>query len=279
MRWIARVVLLTSVAAVAAGVGFAVAGDGSHSASAHGNRSHGPFGFSKVVFLSHVNTVGMPIFPGDPPFELETLFTVENDGFKLNKMTIGEHSGTHWGAPCHFNAGERCAEDMAPEDFFHPAAIVDARRQSAKDPDYALTVADLKRFERKHGRIPRNAVVVMWTGWQERWDDPDGVLQRGRGRRHALPGHLGGGDAVADRQPASSAASGSTRTASTRAPTRRTRRTRSSSRGTASTSRTWAAWSRCPRTAAGSSSAASGTRADRARPRPSSGSCREEVKR
>ena len=172
MRWIARVVLLTSVAAVAAGVGFAVAGDGSHSASAHGNRSHGPFGFSKVVFLSHVNTVGMPIFPGDPPFELETLFTVENDGFKLNKMTIGEHSGTHWGAPCHFNAGERCAEDMAPEDFFHPAAIVDARRQSAKDPDYALTVADLKRFERKHGRIPRNAVVVMWTGWQERWDDP-----------------------------------------------------------------------------------------------------------
>jgi hypothetical protein len=74
MRWIARVVLLTSVAAVAAvaaGVGFAAAGDGSHSASGHGKRSHGPFGFSKVVYLSHVNTVGMPIFPGDPPLELE----------------------------------------------------------------------------------------------------------------------------------------------------------------------------------------------------------------
>jgi kynurenine formamidase len=172
MRWIARVVLLTSVAAVAAGVGFAAAGDDSHSASAHGKRSHGPFGFGKVVFLSHVNTVGMPIFPGDPPFELETLFTVENDGFKLNKMTIGEHSGTHWGAPCHFNDGEPCADQMDAKDFFHPAAVVDARRQTAKDPDYALTVADLKRFERKHGRIPRNAVVVMWTGWQERWGDP-----------------------------------------------------------------------------------------------------------
>ena len=154
MRWIARVFVLTSVAAVAAGAGFALAGDDSQSAAAHRNPAKGPFGFSKVVFLSHVNTVGMPIFPGDPDFELETLFTVENDGFKLNKMTIGEHSGTHWGAPCHFNAGERCAEDMAAEDFFHPAAIVDARKQSAKDPDYALTVADLKRFERKHGRIP-----------------------------------------------------------------------------------------------------------------------------
>ena len=133
MSWMARVVVLTSVAAVAAGAGFALASDDSQSAAAHG-RSNGPFGFSKVVFLSHVNTVGMPIFPGDPDFELETLFTVENDGFKLNKMTIGEHSGTHWGAPCHFNAGARCAEGMAAEDFFHPAAIVDARRQSARTP-------------------------------------------------------------------------------------------------------------------------------------------------
>src|SRR5262245_18201440 len=172
MRWMTRVVVLTSVAAVAAGAGFALAGGDSHSASAHRNPAKGPFGFSKVVFLSHVNTVGMPIFPGDPDFELETLFTVENDGFKLNKMTIGEHSGTHWGAPCHFNAGERSAEDIAAEDFFHPAVIVDARKQSAQDPDYALTVADLKLFERKHGRIPANAMVVMWTGWQARWHDP-----------------------------------------------------------------------------------------------------------
>jgi len=177
MRWMARVVLLAAVAAVAAGAGFALAGGDSHSAAAH-NRSNGPFGFGKVVFLSHVNTVGMPIFPGDPDFELETLFTVENDGFKLNKMTIGEHSGTHWGAPCHFNAGERCAEDMAPEDFFHPAVVVDARRQSAKDPDYALTVGDLTRFERKHGRIPKNAIVVMWTGWQDRWDDPEAFFNQ-----------------------------------------------------------------------------------------------------
>lgn len=187
MSWITRVALLTTVTAVAAGAGFVLGGGEPQPASAHGRQS-GPFGFKKVVFLSHVNTVGMPIFPGDPDFELETLFTVENDGFRLNKMTIGEHSGTHWGAPCHFNVGERCAEDMAAEDFFHPAAVVDARRQAAKDPDYALTVADLKRFERKHGRIPRNAIVVMWTGWQERWDDPDAYLNAdGEGVLH-FPG-------------------------------------------------------------------------------------------
>ena len=73
---------------------------------------------------------------------------------------------------------------MAPEDFFHPAVVVDARSQSRRSADYALTVTDLKRFEERHGRIPDNAMVIMWTGWQERWDDlnptsnqdSDGVL-------------------------------------------------------------------------------------------------------
>jgi kynurenine formamidase len=164
--------LISSLTAVAAGAGFLAAGGGP-GAGAAGSAAAGPFGFSGVVYLSHVNTLDMPIFPGDPKFRLRTLFTVEKDGFRLNLMSIGEHSGTHWGSPCHFNLGERCAEDMAPEDFFHPAVVVDARRQSEANADYALTVADLQAFERDHGRIPDNAIVVMWTGWQERWSDPE----------------------------------------------------------------------------------------------------------
>ena len=136
-------------------------------------------GFDKVVYLSHINKPGMPIFPGDPKFQLRTLYTVEEDGFRLNFAGLGEHSGTHWGAPCHFNASERCAEDMAPKDFFHPAVVVDARSQSRRNPDYALTVADLKRFEERHGRIPDDALVIMWTGWQERWISPESYFNVG----------------------------------------------------------------------------------------------------
>ncbi|HET6657208.1 MAG TPA: cyclase family protein [Gaiellaceae bacterium] len=162
--------LLLTVAA--AGIGYAAAAD-SPSPRVAKHASRAPFGFDRVVYLSHVNTLDMPIFPGDPPFRLRTLFTVENDGFRLNYMKIGEHTGTHWGAPCHFNEGQRCAEDMNARDFFHPAVVIDARKQSAANVDYALTVDDLRAFEHRYGRIPDNAMVVMWTGFQDRWDDPE----------------------------------------------------------------------------------------------------------
>src|SRR3546814_6666758 len=69
----------------------------------------------------------------------------------------GEHTGTHWGAPAHFEDGGLTADQLSPEDLFLPAVKVDVREQAAADPDYAVTVDDLTRWERRHGRIPRGA--------------------------------------------------------------------------------------------------------------------------
>lgn len=126
-----------------------------------------------IVFLSHVNTPDMPIFPGDPAPVFEDTFTVANDGFALQTVTIGDHSGTHWGAPCHFNEGEACAESMAADDFVHPTAVIDIRSQVAANPDYALSIDDIKRYERRHGKIRKDAMVIAWTGWDQYWTDPD----------------------------------------------------------------------------------------------------------
>ena len=35
-----------------------------------------PFGFTRIVFLSHVITVGGPTFPGDPPVEIRPAATI-----------------------------------------------------------------------------------------------------------------------------------------------------------------------------------------------------------
>src|SRR5919202_1157288 len=87
-------------------------------------------GLSHAVFLSHVNNPArIPGFPGDPAFTLTTAFTVPRDGYYLQDVHEGEHTGTHYSAPCHFHTHARCANRLTPGDFILPAVIVDVRDQ------------------------------------------------------------------------------------------------------------------------------------------------------
>jgi kynurenine formamidase len=152
------------------------------------NAAGKPFPLDRLtlVSLSHVNDPTMTsVFPGDLPFELETIATIENDGFYLQYVREGEHTGTHWGAPGHFHAGEPLADDLDLEDLFRPAVKIDVRDKCRDNGDYALTVDDVKAWERRYGRIPDESVVIMWTGWESRWGtdawfnrDSDGVMHQ-----------------------------------------------------------------------------------------------------
>lgn len=140
----------------------------------------------RIVSLSHVNDPALtPIFPGDPEFSLETAFTVADDGFYLQYVKEGEHTGTHWGAPAHFQEGGLTADQLDPEDLFLPAVKIDIRDRAAADADYAVTVADLQNWEAVNGAIPSGAAVILWTGWASRWGtdayanaDADGVTHQ-----------------------------------------------------------------------------------------------------
>jgi kynurenine formamidase len=126
--------------------------------------------FHRVVFLSHVNDPARtPVFPGDPEFTLTTAFTVPEDGFYLQYVQEGEHTGTHWAAPCHFHTGALCADQLDPSDLVRPAVVVDVRAQTARNVDYQVTIADLKAWERRHGRMPAGAAVIAWTGCDRFW--------------------------------------------------------------------------------------------------------------
>lgn len=124
----------------------------------------------RLINLSHVNDPATTnVYPGDPPFELETIATIENEGYYLQFVKEGEHTGTHWGAPGHFNTGEPLADELDLTDLFLPAVKIDVRRQCARDADYEVTIADIKAWERRHGRIPDESMVIIWTGWDAKW--------------------------------------------------------------------------------------------------------------
>jgi kynurenine formamidase len=184
---IRRLIPLTALLATIATVATLSASDAATAPSGQdaSTAAAAPTGFRKVVFLSHVNDPDRtPVFPGDPAFTLTTAFTVPEDGFYLQFVQEGEHSGTHYGVPCHFHEGERCADQLPARAFVRPAVVVDVRRQAAADADYEVSVADLRTFEARHGRIPPGATVIAWTGWQDRWGTPAYANEDGAGNLH-----------------------------------------------------------------------------------------------
>jgi len=151
------------------GVGAAVAATFPARASA-GRRTHRPEK-KRLQDLTHVFTAGFPVFVGDPPAR-EDLFTIPDAGFYSQKWTFGEHSGTHMDAPGHFVEGGRLSPEITLEELLVPIAVVDISARAAQDPDATLTVDDVRRFERRHGRVPKGALVCMDSGWAAKIDDP-----------------------------------------------------------------------------------------------------------
>ena len=127
-------------------------------------------GFTQAVFLSHLNDPATtPVFPGDPPFSLRSFFSIPQDGYTLNYVKEGEHTGTHYSTPCHFHVGANCAGQLNAGDFILPAVVIDVRDAVHADVDHEVTVAELKAWESDNGQIPDGAAVLLWTGCDRFW--------------------------------------------------------------------------------------------------------------
>lgn len=143
--------------------------------------------YGRVIHLSHMIDERIPLWPGDPAVELKEVARLEVDGYTLRRLTIGEHSGTHVNAPrTYFPAGASIA-DMPAESLVRPAAVVDVRAAVSRDWDYRAGVADLRAWEAQHGAIPPGSLVLLFTGWQDRWQNPTEFLPQDEQGMH-FPG-------------------------------------------------------------------------------------------
>jgi kynurenine formamidase len=55
--------------------------------------------------------------------------------------------------------------------MFLRLVVIDVHDKVAKNPDYVLTLDDIRAWERQHGAIPAGAFVAMRTDWSKRWPD------------------------------------------------------------------------------------------------------------
>jgi kynurenine formamidase len=125
----------------------------------------------RVTDLTHALHHDFPIYR---PYILDpNIFqfaSIEEDGFNALKLEIDEHTGTHFDAPWHFNDSPDAlhTHEVDPADLVCPLVVIRIADRAARDYDAEVTVQDLRRWERRHGRIPRRALVAMDSGWSAR---------------------------------------------------------------------------------------------------------------
>lgn len=56
-----------------------------------------------------------------------------------------------------------------------PLVVIDVHQKVAKNPDYTITMADIRAWEAKHGKIPKGAFVAMRTDWSKRWPSQEAM--------------------------------------------------------------------------------------------------------
>jgi kynurenine formamidase len=131
-----------------------------------------PSGKTRVLDLSYAINDKLVAWPGDERvFEAKVNASVEKNGYFTRSFWMLEHYGTHLDAPAHFPPGKATVDQIPVKQLFGPAVVLDVRAESAKDPDHQLAPARVEEWEKRHGRIPEGAIVLLRTGWASRWPD------------------------------------------------------------------------------------------------------------
>ncbi|MFO0687289.1 MAG: cyclase family protein [Myxococcota bacterium] len=67
--------------------------------------------------------------------------------------------------------GRRTVEAIPVAQLIGPAIVLDVADAAARDPDHAVSAAEIESGETDHGRIEPGSIVLVRTGWSRHWPD------------------------------------------------------------------------------------------------------------
>lgn len=126
----------------------------------------------KLIDLSQPVYDGSPNCPVHPPVKSEILRDHPAHGWRVEVLTLSNHTGSHVDAPLHKIAGGASLDEMPLETFAGPARIADLR---GVGPSTAITIEMLKKC------LPdslSDQIVLLATGWGDKRAKTDEWLYR-----------------------------------------------------------------------------------------------------
>jgi len=126
------------------------------------------------IDLSHDFSENTIYWPTADQFKKTTVFhghTKAGFYYTAYNFSAAEHGGTHVDAPVHFAENRHTVDQIPVEQLIGPAVIVRIVEQAKKDRNYQLTVEDIIDWEKQHGVIEENSILLVDSGSAKLWPD------------------------------------------------------------------------------------------------------------
>lgn len=123
------------------------------------------------------------------PFSDETLYWPNNlTGFHKDTLFAGmtpkgyyyssygicapEHGGTHVDAPIHFAEGRKTLDQLTLDQLMGDAVVIDVSANALENRDYQIVADDVMAWEKQHGQLQDDVIVLFRTGYGKFYPDP-----------------------------------------------------------------------------------------------------------
>lgn len=126
------------------------------------------------IDLTHAFDETTIYWPTSKSFHLDEVHkgpTGKGYWYESNDISASEHGGTHLDAPAHFFKDRWHVDDIPLNRLIAPGIVVDVSEKAAKNPSYLISRQDFLDWEKAHGRIVAGHIVLVRTGWEDRWPD------------------------------------------------------------------------------------------------------------
>jgi kynurenine formamidase len=137
---------------------------------------------ARYIDLTHEITPDMPVWKGFGPSTFSpainpatgAAYTYVENGFAATSYLLStDQFGTQLDPPAHWAPEYPSIDELPPTYAVRPLVVISIVPQVKHDPKYALQVADIRSWEKRHGRIPQGSVVMVRSDWSKRWtEDP-----------------------------------------------------------------------------------------------------------